>query len=139
MGTWGISIFGNDDAADFSFEFDEVDTSEGAVGVLEPALDAVLGYSGSVDGTVAATGLAAAALVVAWDYPEMIGDDAAYTPEVWPLAATPLTRELRVKAGAVFDRLSRSGASEIAEEWADAGQLTEFQDEIKRWRDKLSG
>lgn len=74
-------------------------------------------------------GLAAAALVVAWTEPEMLGSDAAYAPEPWPRTADPLPGYLKTKAAAVL---------ELAQLWAESGQTSEFTAEIDRWRSRLS-
>lgn len=137
MGTWDVSVFGNDDAADFSFELDGADTVESVQPILETAMDAVLNTIGYVDASEGSVGLAAAALVVAWSHPELLGDDAAYAPEPWPRETGPLPSHLRAKAAAVMERLSREVSNELADLWAEEGELAEFQSEVARWRAKL--
>ncbi|BCW36056.1 hypothetical protein StoSoilA2_21120 [Arthrobacter sp. StoSoilA2] len=100
MGAWDISVFGNDDAADFSAEFDGADAAETVAPVLETAMDTVLNTTDYVDASEGGTALVAAAMVVAWDHPELIGDDAAYAPDPWPQAELALPSHLRVKAAA---------------------------------------
>ena len=52
-----------------------------------------------------AIGLAAAALVIAWNEPELLGNAVAYAPEPWPRTAEPLPGYLKSKAAAVLDRM----------------------------------
>jgi hypothetical protein len=137
VGTWDVSVFGNDDAADFSFDFDDADTVEAVVPILETALDSVLNTDDYIDASEGATGLVAAALVVAWDQPEMIGDDAAYAPEPWPRAGEPLPPHLSAKAASVMDRLLKGESNELAELWNEADGVEEFRAEIMRWRSRL--
>ena len=137
MGTWDVSVFGNDDAADFSFDFDDADTVEAVVPILERAMDSVLSSDDYIDASEGATGLVAAALVVAWDQPELMGDDAAYAPEPWPRATGTLPQYLRVKAASVMDRLLKEKSNELAEQWSESGGLEDFRAEIMRWRSSL--
>lgn len=130
-------MFGNDDAADFSFDFDDADTVETVVPILETAMDAVLNSDDYIDASEGAASLVAAALVVAWDQPELIGDDAAYAPEPWPRAAAPLPQRLRVKATSVMDRLLNEESNELDELWSESGGLEDFRTEIMRWRSRL--
>ncbi|MFF5790805.1 DUF4259 domain-containing protein [Paeniglutamicibacter sp. NPDC012692] len=133
MGAWDVSVFGNDDAADFMYEFDEANTVAQVVPVLEDALDAVLLSSPEVDASDGAAGLAAAALVVAWSEPEMLADDEDYAPQPWPRTADPLPGQLRAKAANVLDRMKKAEGNELAELWAESGQSAEFAAEIGRW------
>ena len=94
MGAWDVSVFGNDDAADFGYEFDEVNTATEVASVIEEALDTVLRSSGEVDGSDGATGLAAAALVVAWNEPELLARDENYAPGLGHAARTPCLNTL---------------------------------------------
>ncbi|MFE4194565.1 DUF4259 domain-containing protein [Paenarthrobacter sp. NPDC056912] len=137
MGAWSSSIFGNDEAADFSYEFDDATSVEAVVPILEQAMDRILNARGIIDSSDGAVGLAAAALVVAWAEPDLLGSDAAYAPDPWPRVKDSLPRHLDVKAAAVLDSMSRTDLNELAELWAEAGQLSEFQTEISRWRSKL--
>jgi len=137
MGAWDESVFGNDDAADFSFEFDDANTVAKVAPILENALDAVL-ESPDLEAPDGAIGLAAAALVVAWAEPEMLGDDVAYAPEPWPRTAEPLPGHLKTKAAEVLDRMKDAAGNELAQLWAESGQTSEFTSEIDRWRSRLS-
>ena len=60
-------------------------------------MDSVLSAEDYIDASEGATGLVAAALVVAWDQPELMGDDTAYAPDPWPRQPGPLPEHLRVK------------------------------------------
>jgi hypothetical protein len=137
MGAWDGSVFGNDDAADFSYEFDDANTVATIAPVIENALDAVLESTPDIEAPDGSIGLAAAALVVAWTEPEMLGRDAAYAPEPWPRTGDPLPGYLKTKAAAVFDRMKETAGNELAQLWAEAGQTPEFTAEIDRWRSRL--
>lgn len=138
MGAWDGSVFGNDDAADFSFEFDDANTVAKVAPIIEDALDDVLASTTDLEAPEGAIGLAAAALVVAWNEPEMLGSDAAYAPEPWPRTADPLPGHLKTKAAAVLDRMKDATGNELAQLWAESGQTSEFTTEIDRWRSRLS-
>ena len=138
MGAWDVSVFGNDDAADFGYEFDDANTVAEVASVLEEALDTVLRSTAEVDGSDGATGLAAAALVVAWDAPEMLEDDEDYAPQPWPRSTDPLPEKLTKKAAKVLDRMKNEEGNELAELWSESGQGVEFAAEIARWRSRLS-
>ncbi|MGO4582843.1 DUF4259 domain-containing protein [Arthrobacter sp. 2RAF6] len=138
MGAWDTSVFGNDDAADFSFEFDDANTVAKVAPIIENALDVVLNSMPDLEAPDGATGLAAAALVVAWNEPGLLGDDAAYAPEPWPRTTEPLPRNLNTKAAAVLDRMKNAEGNELAQLWAESGQTGEFTAEIARWRSRLS-
>ncbi|HET7154018.1 MAG TPA: DUF4259 domain-containing protein [Hyphomicrobiaceae bacterium] len=138
MGAWDGSVFGNDDAADFSFEFDDANTVAKVAPIIENALDAVLASTTDVEAPEGAIGLAAAALVVAWNEPELLGGVAAYAPEPWPRTADPLPGHLKRKAAAVLDRMKDATGNELAQLWAESGQTSEFTTEIDRWRSRLS-
>ncbi|WP_284974422.1 DUF4259 domain-containing protein [Arthrobacter sp. efr-133-TYG-104] len=113
------------------------DTVESVQPILETALDAVLNPDGVIEASDGTTGLAAAALVVAWDHPDLLGGDAAYAPEPWPRTSGTLPFQLQIKAAAVMNRLSSEESNELAELWAEQGELAGFQSEIARWRAKL--
>ncbi|WP_255768994.1 DUF4259 domain-containing protein [Pseudarthrobacter sulfonivorans] len=138
MGAWDESVFGNDEAADFSFEFDDADTAAKVAPIIENALDSVLAATADVEAPEGAIGLAAAALVVAWSEPEMLGGDATYAPEPWPRTAEPLPEHLNAKAAAVLDRMKDATGNELAQLWAESGQASGFTAEIERWRSHLS-
>jgi Domain of unknown function (DUF4259) len=135
---WDESVFANDDAADYSYEFDDADTVTKVAPIIEDALDDVLASTTDVEAPEGAIGLAAAALVVAWKEPEMLGSDAAYVPAPWPRTADPLPGHLLTKAAAVLDRMKDATRNELAQLWAESGQSSEFETEIDRWRSRLS-
>ena len=134
MGAWSVSVFANDDAADFSSEFDEANTVMDVALIIDNALNAVLDSADYVEAADGAVGLAAAALVVAWSHPEMLAQDAAYSPQPWPRTSEQLPARLREKAAAVFDAMARDEGNELAELWSDTGQADELTAEITRWR-----
>lgn len=134
MGAWDVSVFGNDDAADFGYEFDDASTVAEVASVLEDALDTILSSAAEVDSSDGATGLAAAALVVAWNEPAILEDDKEYAPQPWPRSTDPLPGHLRDKAAAVLDRMKSEEGNELAELWSDSGHGLDFVEEISRWR-----
>lgn len=138
MGAWDVSVFGNDDAADFGYEFDDATTVAEVASIIEEALDLVLRATAEIDGCDGATGLAAAALVVAWEAPEMLENDENYVPQPWPRSAAPLPEHLAVKAAMVLDRMNKEEDNELAELWSESGQAVDFAAEIARWRARLS-
>lgn len=138
MGAWSESVFGNDDAADFSLEFDGANTAATVTPIIENALDAVLESSPDLEAPEAAIGLAAAALVVAWAEPRLLGNDVAYAPDPWPRTSEPLPEYLKAKAAAVLNRMKDAAGNELAQLWAESGQTSEFIAEIHRWRSALS-
>jgi hypothetical protein len=138
MGAWDVSVFGNDDAADFGYEFDEANTATEVASVIEGALDTVLRSSDEVDSSDGAAGLAAAALVVAWNEPELLGDDENYAPQPWPRSTDPLPEHLATKAAAVLDRMKNPEDNELGELWSESGHWEDFAAEISRWRTRLS-
>lgn len=138
MGAWDVSVFGNDTAADFMYEFDGLNTVAEVAMIIENALDTILNSSEEVDGADGATGLAAAALVVAWKKPEVLEDDEDYVPKPWPRTHAPLPTRIMAKAVAVLERMQIQEGNELAELWSEAGQAEEFATEISRWRSHLS-
>ena len=133
MGAWDVSIFGNDGAGDFLFEFDDAHTVGEVTPILEEALDAVLG-SGGVDSIDGEIGLAAAALVVAWRNPQLLADEDTGDFSSWPRATDPLPERLAVKAERVLERMQQSEGNELFELWAEEDQAEEFVAAIGRWR-----
>lgn len=137
MGAWDVSIFGNDGAGDFLFEFDDAHTVGEVTPILEEALDAVLG-SGGVDSIDGEIGLAAAALVVAWRNPKMLDDEAGEDFSPWPRTTDPLPERLAAKADRVLQRMQQPEGNELFELWAEEDQSEEFVAEIARWRSARS-
>lgn len=121
MGAWGTGPFENDDAADWSFQFEETDRATGQALVAE-ALGLLVAdeYVEAPEGSVAV----AAAQVVAWLVaPESIEESAdAETVVGW----------VRSNPGAADDQLIESARrlltnirgddSELAELWDEAGE-----------------
>lgn len=139
MGAWSESVFGNDDAADYLCEIESAGSTTAVAAVLEEGLDAVAGEDGYVYAPEGAIGLAAAALTVAWRKPELLNEDAAGSVgSPWPRDSASLPPELEAKAAVVFDRMRNVEGNELAELWAEAGRLAEFEVEIDRWRTGLS-
>lgn len=137
MGAWDVSVFGNDDAADYSYEFDDAGSLAEISAILERAMDVVLQESDEIDAADGAVGLAAAALVIAWDQPELLGDDAAYAPEPWPKVSGTLDAAIGAKAKSVFKRMQSVQDNEWAELWDESQQIEQYLAEIQRWESVL--
>jgi hypothetical protein len=137
MGAWDVSVFGNDDAADFLFEFDDAPTLAEVVPTLEDALDTALEATAELDAMDGAVGMAAAALVVSWDNPTMLGSEEGESLAPWPRSPELLPPHLATKAAQVLDRLHQADGNELAELWEEAGRTTDYQAELTRWRSRL--
>lgn len=140
MGAWDTSVFGNDDAADFLYAVAEADarTVAEVVALLEDALDAVLHATPKIQARDGAVGLAAAALVVCWNDPDLLRNQAEEDLSPWPRTAEPLPGRLRAKAGQVLERMRDARGNELGQLWAEAGRSSEFEAELTRWRSRLS-
>lgn len=134
VGAWDASAFGNDDAADFLFAFDDAHTVAQVVPILEDALDTVLEATDEIESADGSVGVAAAALVVAWSSPKMLGN-AILAP--WPRTAKALPEHLVAKASRVLGRMLEPQGNELAELWEEAESFSEFESEISRWRSPL--
>lgn len=131
-GSMGRIAFGNDDAADFLFQFDVVHTVAQVVPILEDALDTVLEATDEIESADGSVGVAAAAL--AWASPEMLGN-AILAP--WPRTAKALPEHLVAKASRGLGRMLEPQGNELAELWEEAESFSEFEAEISRWRSPL--
>jgi hypothetical protein len=138
MGAWDTSIFGNDDAADFLYEFADAGTVAQVVALLEDALDAVLDATPQIQAPEGAVGLAAAALVVCWNDPDLLRNEAGEDLSPWPRTAEPLPGRLRAKAGQVLERMRDARGNELGQLWAEAGRSSAFEAELTRWGSRLS-
>lgn len=136
-GTWDASAFGNDDAADFLYEFDDADTVAKVVAILENALDAVLEATSEIESMEGAVGVAAAALVVAWTDHAMLAGASSETLSPWPRTTEALPERLPVKAAKVLERMLDAQENELAELWEEAEEFPEFTTELSRWRSCL--
>jgi hypothetical protein len=119
MGAWGADPFDNDDAADWSYAFDDVDEAAG-LQLLADALD--LGDADAYLEAPEGARAVAAALIVSWlVHPDAIPDSpygasaAAWVRTTRPTAGPALT----AAALAALHRV-RSEHSELAELWAEA-------------------
>ena len=138
MGAWDESVFGNDDAADFSGDVTELTIYREVVDRLNHALDVVVGAEGYLDCPDASIGVAAAALVAAWDRPELL-PGTPYEPEHWPPFDLPLPADLRTKAAAAIDRALTPDAefNEFYDLWAEANAWDAVVADIQRYRSAL--
>jgi Domain of unknown function (DUF4259) len=137
MGAWDTSVFGNDDAADFLYEFDDARTVAQVVPLLEDALDAALDASPEIEATDGSVGLAAAALVACWGEPTLLRNEAGEDMSPWPRTAEPLPGRLQAKAARVLERMHDSRGNELGRLWAESGKSSEFEAELRRWRSRL--
>ncbi|WP_392840850.1 DUF4259 domain-containing protein [Streptomyces sp. LN500] len=131
MGTWDISPFDNDTAADFGGDLDEaaLDERESMIrGVLKRAADPA-DYLDTSDGERA---VAAAALVVA-QHPDGEPACSNYGPSE-PLPELPA--DLRTLAVDALDRVV-SELSGLAELWGEAANGPKWRQDATRLRDVL--
>jgi len=137
MGAWGTAVFDNDDAADFANEIEDAGTFAEMRELLDRALSSVISSDEFLDNGDAGIAAAAAALVAAWDNPDLLGER-AYSLEEWPRFAETLPDALKTKAGQVLDRVLRPGEdNELFLLWDEAGEWNEAAADIRRYRAAL--
>ena len=86
------------------------------------ALTTVISSDEFLDNGDAGIAAAAAALVAAWDNPDLLGER-AYSLEEWPRFAETLPDALKTKAGQALDRVLRPGEdNELFLLWDEAGE-----------------
>lgn len=138
MGAWDESVFGNDDAADLSDEVRELTTYGEVIGRLGAALETVISSEGYLDCPEVSVGVAAAALVTAWDRPELL-PKTPYEPENWPPFNQALPGDLRMKAAQAIDRaLTPDGeVNEFFYLWDEANLWDAVVADIQRYRSAL--
>ena len=137
MGAWGTAVFDNDDAADFANEIEDAGTFTKMRELLDRALSSVISSDEFLDNGDAGIAAAAAALVAAWDNPDLLGER-AYSLEEWPRFAETLPDALKTKAGQVLDRVLRPGEdNELFLLWDEAGEWNEAAADIRRYRAAL--
>ncbi|XBH22268.1 DUF4259 domain-containing protein [Jonesiaceae bacterium BS-20] len=134
MGTWDATPFGNDNAADFAFEFDDAHTIAQIASVLEAALDTVLDEPGEIEAPDGEIAIAAAALVVAWEFPDAADAGYAQSLDPWPRVARPLPEHLSLKAAEVLDRMQEAEENELVELWRETESYSEFVAELTSLR-----
>ena len=96
MGAWGTAVFDNDDAADFANEIEDAGTFAEMRELQDRALTTVISSDEFLDNGDAGIAAAAAALVAAWDNPDLLGER-AYSLEEWPRFAETLPDALKTK------------------------------------------
>lgn len=137
MGAWGTAVFDNDDAADFANEIEDAGSFAAVQALLDRALTAVLGSVEFLDSADASVGVAAAALVAAWDDPDLLGER-AYSLEEWPRFDGRLPGVLKARAGQTLDRVLRPGDdNELLLLWDEAGEWDQVVTGIHRYRAAL--
>ncbi|WP_301174825.1 DUF4259 domain-containing protein [Actinomadura geliboluensis] len=132
MGTWDASPFGNDTAADFAGDLDELALEERPSAIRE-ALEAVTGEAASVASSEGVLAVAAAALVAA-QCPGGRPVDSIYGPEE---RIPELPADLRPLALKALDRVIGPD-SELEQLWDESGGAEEWRAEIARLRLTLS-
>jgi hypothetical protein len=139
MGAWDETVFGNDDAADFSGDVRELTSYQDVVDRLGSALDDVLGIEGYLDNYEANRAIAAAALIAAWDNPELL-PKTPFAPETWPPFDQRLPADLHTKAAQAIDRaLTPDGeTNEFYYLWDEAGLWDAVVADIQRYRNSLA-
>jgi uncharacterized protein DUF4259 len=137
MGAWGTAAFDNDDAADFANEIEDAGSLAEVQELLDRALTTVLGSVDFLDSPDAGMGVAAAALVAAWDNPDLLCER-AYSLEEWPRFDGTLPDVLRARAGQALDRVLRPGDdNELFLLWDEAGEWDQVVTDIRRYRAEL--
>lgn len=138
MGAWDATVFGNDDAADFTGEIsDAIENRDQVIAALTEAMTGVTESITGLDSWDASVGLAAAALVAAWDHSSLLTEH-AYTPETWPPAGGPPEENLRLLARDTFTRVTSIDQNELAQLWIEADLWDEFKADIRRYQTALS-
>ncbi|WUH97933.1 DUF4259 domain-containing protein [Spirillospora sp. NBC_00431] len=133
MGTWDASPFGNDTAADFAGDLDDLPLDERSEAIRE-ALEAAIREADYLDSSEGDTAVAAAALVAA-QCPGGPPADTIYGPDE-PVPDLP--GDFRSLAVAALDRVV-GPESESRELWAEgADGLREWLSEIERLRKALT-
>jgi len=134
MGAWDTTVFGNDSACDWLSELME---SEGS-GMLEEALDAVLGLGDDViEASVAEEGLAAAE-VVAWaggnpKPTDEAGDDLQSWIDDQDVEAEG---SLQQRALRVVDRVFNEPC-ELLESWQESEDFAEWRKSLADLKERL--
>jgi hypothetical protein len=117
MGAWGLSLFDNDDAADWGGDLDEQEDRLGFVAATFDEVDAAEDY---LDAGTANTAVAAAAWLVA-GLPDNPVPESTYAPESPPPEDSPAVRALAARAALVLERVVGAD-SEWLELWDEAGE-----------------
>ena len=138
MGAWGTAVFDNDEAADFSGEISDLTSFSEVTDHLNSALDALIGYEGYLDNHEANRAIAAAALIAAWDRPELL-PKTPYETERWPPFGQPLPADMRTKAAQAIDRaMTPDGeTNEFYYLWDEANLWDDVVADIQRYRATL--
>ena len=122
MGAWGAGAFDNDDAADWSWEFENADHDAG-LRLVTDALSAAVQASGSayLDATDGARAIAAAEVVASINGQPI--DESPYNETVrqWINRTRPATgAALTDLARQAVDRVTMPQNSELAQLWGEA-------------------
>jgi hypothetical protein len=137
LGAWDATVFGNDDAADLVGAIADVTDRTQIEAALQQAMQDAIDESGYLDLMYASAGLAAAALVAAWDNLELIAG-LGYTPETWPPAAGTAPDDHKRLARQAFARIASADESELAELWIEAGEWDALLADVQRYASALA-
>lgn len=132
MGAWGVGIFENDAAMDWTVDFQHAPSEQ----TLRATFEATT-VDGYLEREVGCSALAAAELLAAsrgkpcQDIPQALQDWAAASPGV----ATP---ELRAQALAAIERVMIEESSEVAESWLTTDDAAEWKALVEDLKKRLS-
>ncbi|QKG23505.1 DUF4259 domain-containing protein [Actinomadura verrucosospora] len=132
MGTWDTSPFGNDTAADFAGDLDDL-PAEDRPEAIRKALSAAVRETDYLDSHEGVQAVAAAAIVAA-QCPNGRPVDAIYGPDE---PVPPLPADLRPLALTALDQVV-ADTSELRQLWDDAEHAQEWRTEINHLRKALS-
>ena len=136
MGAWDATVFGNDEAADFSGLIGDLHDRNEIVSALVEALNKAVLANGYLESWDASEALAAAALVAGWNNPVLLTDN-SYAPDAWPPAGATAPAELRVLAEQAIARVLDPAENELYEQWTEAGEWELLTADIDRYRKVL--
>ncbi|MBO2465187.1 DUF4259 domain-containing protein [Actinomadura violacea] len=132
MGTWDTSPFGNDTAADFAGDLDDL-PAEDRPEAIRKALSAAVREADHLDSPEGVLAVAAAAIMAA-QCPNGRPVDPIYGPDE-PIP--PLPADLRPLALTALDQVVAE-TSELRELWDDTESAQEWRTEINHLRKALS-
>ncbi|MGN9845166.1 DUF4259 domain-containing protein [Nonomuraea sp. H19] len=133
MGTWDATAFGNDHAADFAGDLDDLEIGH-RVAAIRKALIAAADEADYLDSSEGVPAVAAAAIVAA-QCPGGSPTDPIYGPEQ-PIPDLP--DDLRALALRALERVLADD-SELKDLWDESGSSAEWLSEIEKLRAVLQG
>ncbi len=136
MGAWGIGPFDNDEAADFSGDFDDA-SQVGRLELIRDALQNAVSVGDYLDMDVANSAIAAAA-IVASQLPGGERVNLAYGPKSLAVEGTPVLAEFAPLAVQALDRVVGDD-SEWCELWDESGDAAGARAVVAGLRARLLG